>query len=82
MTEGGRARPDGARLMAILSLAFALLTPFTVAPLFGPAAIVLGVIAGRRGEKLGWWGMGLGIFGLLWPMLALTACMVLTPPVP
>ena len=72
------ASADSTRVIAILALVFGILSIFFLGLLFGPAAIVLGAIGGRRGSNLGWWGFGLGIFGLAWTMLAITACLAMT----
>jgi hypothetical protein len=63
MSDSGSA----AGTLAVLSLVLGLVSLLAVAILFGPAAIVCGAIAGTKGHKMGWWGMGIGIVGVvLW----------------
>ncbi|CAN5796235.1 hypothetical protein BH20ACT6_BH20ACT6_04920 [soil metagenome] len=42
-----------------------MIAVFFLPPLFGIAGIVLGAIAVRKGERLGWWAVGVSIAGLV-----------------
>ena len=47
-----------ALILSVLSL---LLLPFILAP----AGIILGIIGGIRGSRLGWWAVGVGVFSII-----------------
>ena len=69
----GRGLDDRTRAMAILALVFGVLSLFLFAFLFGPAAIVLGALAGRRGSPIGWWGLAAGVAGIVASLLLLAS---------
>lgn len=68
------SEPDpNSQSVAVLALVTGILSLVVCAPIFAPAAIVLGAIAGPRGYTMGWWGMSLGIVGIVVWGLVLTA---------
>ncbi|MDR6224990.1 DUF4190 domain-containing protein [Desmospora profundinema] len=56
---------DAGRGMGIFSLVLSVLSFFMVPFLLGPAAIVLGIISARRGNRLGVWAVGLGAVSII-----------------
>jgi hypothetical protein len=54
----------GARVCTILGFVFAVVAILFLPPLFGLAALVLGVIGGALGDRpLGWYAAGAGVIG-------------------
>jgi hypothetical protein len=59
--------------MGIISVVSALLSWATYAVLFCPAALVTGIIAVVKGDKLGWWGLGIVGTGIVMMILNVLA---------
>lgn len=63
-----------AKTLAVLSLVMGILSLVVMAVIFGPASIVCGTIAGTQGRTMGWWGMALGVVGVIaWSVIMFSA---------
>lgn len=69
-----RRREDASngQTMGIIALVLALFSFFLLPFLFGSVAIVLGVFAAARGNRVGWWALALSV-------IAITLSMIITP---
>lgn len=59
-SAGADAAEQNIRLIGILSIVSGVIGLLLFPVIFGPAGIILGVIAVRKQERSGWWGIGLG----------------------
>ncbi len=55
----------GARVCSILALVFGAVAVLFFPIIFGPAAIILGIIGAAKGDKLGIWGIVAGVVGMI-----------------
>jgi len=46
--------------LGIISFVSAIISIFILGIIFAPTAIITGILAGKEGDKLGWWGFGIG----------------------
>jgi hypothetical protein len=59
-----RHSTTGARVCTILGFVFAVVAILFLPPLFGLAALILGLIGGALGDRpLGWYAAGAGVLG-------------------
>jgi hypothetical protein len=66
MTTPARRYSGGARVCTILAFVFAVVAILFLPILFGPAAIILGVVGGSMGDRpLGWYAAGAGAVGMI-----------------
>jgi hypothetical protein len=66
MTTSASRYSSGARICTVLAFVFAVVAILFLPILFGPAAIILGVIGGSMGDRpLGWYAAGAGAFGMI-----------------
>lgn len=65
MSTGTRGGTGAGRTMSIVGFVCAALALFFVPIVFGPAAIVLGILAYRKGDRLGVWAAVAGVVGLV-----------------
>ena len=69
------AADSDARLIGILGVVCGIVGLFFFSFIFGPAGLILGIIAvQKREEKLGWWGIALGGITVILVGIALTSC--------
>lgn len=61
----------GGRVLALTGLACAAASALVLPELLGPVAVVLGVVAHRRGDRLGRFVVGAGIVGAVLPVVLL-----------
>jgi hypothetical protein len=52
--------PEGARAVGIAAIVSGILGLLVLPIIFGPIAIVLGVVAVAQHHRAAWWGIGLG----------------------
>lgn len=64
-----RARTGSARTLTIVGFVLAGIAVLFAPPVFGLAAVVLGIIAHTKGDPLGKWAIAAGIAGALVGML-------------
>jgi hypothetical protein len=64
-----RARTGSARTLTIVGFVLAAIAVLLAPPLFGLAAVVLGIIAHTKGDPLGKWAIAAGIAGAIVGML-------------
>ena len=64
MTTTGTAT-GGARTMTIIGFVCAAISLLFLPIVFGPAAIVLGIVAYKKGDRLGMWAAVAGAAGLV-----------------
>ncbi|MBM3674443.1 MAG: hypothetical protein FJW88_05715 [Actinobacteria bacterium] len=57
--------PPPGRVVLVLGFAFAAFAIWVFPPLLGGIGIILGLVAVRKGERLGWWVVGAGVVGAL-----------------
>ena len=55
----------GGRTLSIIGLVCAAIAVFALPIVFGPAAIILGIVAYRKGDRLGMWAVVAGVVGML-----------------
>lgn len=54
-----------ARTLSIISFVCAAIAVFFLPIAFGPAAIILGIVAYRKGDPLGMWAIVAGVVGMI-----------------
>lgn len=75
MTQVQRTGTSTARVLAIISFVCSAIALFFLPPLFGLAAIVLGIISHVKGDRLGMWAWIVGVVALIAGMALAAAVM-------
>jgi hypothetical protein len=57
--------PEGARAVGIAAIVSGVLGLLVLPLIFGPIAIVLGVVAVAQRHRAAWWGIALGAFQVI-----------------